>query len=284
MTGVTAGVTARQGSPEHFDYLLRLGDNALILGQRLSEWCGHGPILEEDIALANIALDLIGQARLVLSYAARVEGKDRDEDALAFLRDAREFRNCTLVELPDVLPTSPTAATAATSEDLDFAVAVVRIFLFSSFQSLQWQMLGSSVDDALSAIALKSLKESRYHEDHAAEWLVRLGDGTEESRARVERALAALWPYTTELFVADAIDRAMAAAGIGVDPSTLRSTWTDGVAAVLERATLSIPLPSVMLAAPAMRTDGKSGSHSEHLERLLVEMQVLQRAYPGGSW
>ena len=271
----------QQGSPEHFEYLLRLGDNALIFGQRLSEWCGHGPILEEDIALANIALDLIGQARLVLSYAARVENSGRDEDALAFLRDARDFRNCTLVELPNALPVSPAvpgslpdSPVVANTSDLDFAVAIVRIFLFSSFQSLQWQMLGSSVDDELSAIAMKSLKESRYHEDHAAEWLVRLGDGTEDSRQRVERALAALWPYTSGLFVADDADRAMAAAGIGVDPSALQSTWMDGVAATLERATLSIP----------MRTNGRSGAHSEHLEPLLAEMQFLQRAYPGGSW
>ena len=262
-------------STQHVEYLLRLGDNALILGQRLCEWCGHGPILEEDIALANIALDLIGQARLVLSYAGRIEGKGRDEDALAFLRDAREFRNCTLVELPNGY--SP-GARAATSDDLDFAVAVVRIFLFSSFQSLQWQTLGSSVDDELSAIAMKSLKESRYHEDHAAEWLVRLGDGTEESRERVGRALAALWPFTSEFFVADDTDRAMAAAGIGVDPSTLQSTWADGVAAILDRATLAMPPMS------AIDTDGKSGNHSKHLDSLLAEMQVLQREYPGGSW
>ena len=275
------------GPSGHFEYLLRLGDNALILGQRLSEWCGHGPILEEDIALANIALDLIGQARLVLSYAARVEGRGRDEDALAFLRDASEFRNCTLAELPNRLPIAPPAAT---NDDLDFAVAVVRIFLFSSFQSLQWQMLGSSVDDELSAIAMKSLKESRYHEDHAAEWLVRLGDGTAESRARVQRALAVLWPYTAELFVADDTDRAIAASGVGVDPSTLQSTWMEGVAAILERATLSIPPATVLpfaAASPVVataQTDGKSGHHSGHLEHLLAEMQVLQRSYPGGSW
>ena len=262
-------------STQHVEYLLRLGDNALILGQRLSEWCGHGPILEEDIALANIALDLIGQARLVLSYAGRIEGKGRDEDALAFLRDAHEFRNCTLVELPNGYSLD---GSAATSNDPDFAVAVVRIFLFSSFQSLQWQMLGSSVDDELSAIAMKSLKESRYHEDHAAEWLVRLGDGTDESRERVERALAALWPFTSEFFVADDTDRAMAAAGIGVDPSTLQSTWADGVAAILDRATLAMPPMS------AIDTDGKSGNHSKHLDSLLAEMQVLQREYPGGSW
>ena len=275
------------GPSGHFEYLLRLGDNALILGQRLSEWCGHGPILEEDIALANIALDLIGQARLVLSYAARVEGRGRDEDALAFLRDASEFRNCTLAELPNRLPIAPPAAT---NDDLDFAVAVVRIFLFSSFQSLQWQMLGSSVDDELSAIAMKSLKESRYHEDHAAEWLVRLGDGTAESRARVQRALAVLWPYTAELFVADDTDRAIAASGVGVDPSTLQSTWMEGVAAILERATLSIPPATVLpfaAASPVVTTAqaaGKSGHHSGHLEHLLAEMQVLQRSYPGGSW
>ncbi len=261
--------------PALTEHLLRLADDRLVLGHRMSEWCGHGPILEEDIALANIALDLIGQARLVLSYAGRVEGRGRDEDALAFLRDAGEFRNCTMVELPNGYSLD---AAAGKANDLDFAIAIVRVFLFASFQSLQWQMLATSRDGGLSAIAMKSLKESRYHEDHAAEWLIRLGDGTDESHARAERALAALWPYTTELFLPDDVDRGMADAGIGVDPSTVHATWLEGVSATLDRATLPMPAPS------AMRTGGKFGLHSEHLGFLLAEMQFLQRAYPNGSW
>jgi ring-1,2-phenylacetyl-CoA epoxidase subunit PaaC len=259
-------------SAHHVEYLLRLADNPLILGQRLSEWCGHGPILEEDIALTNVALDLIGQARLLLSYAGRVEGKGRDEDALAFLRDARELRNLTMLELPNGYSVD------GWTDDLDFALTIARIFLFSSFQSLQWQVLASSRDGELSAIAMKSLKESRYHEDHAAEWLARLGDGTSESHARIQRALDALWPYTAEFFSADDVDRTMAAEGIGVDPSTLESTWRDGVMAALQRATLDEPKAS------GMRTGGKHGIHSEHLGYLLAEMQFMQRAYPGGSW
>jgi ring-1,2-phenylacetyl-CoA epoxidase subunit PaaC len=269
------------GSAQHIEYLLRLGDNSLVLGQRLSEWCGRGPILEEDIALANIALDLIGQARLVLSYAGRLEDRGRDEDALAFLRDARDFRNCTMAELPNGYALD---AAVGNANDLDFALAIVRIFLVASFQSLQWQMLATSRDSELSAIAMTSLKEARYHEDHAAEWLIRLGDGTEESHARVERALSALWPYTSELFLADDIDRVIADASIGVDPSTIHSTWLEGVSATLDRATLPVPTSSLMLTSSAMRTGGKFGAHSEHLGPLLAEMQFLQRAYPNGSW
>lgn len=256
----------------HVEYLLRLADNALILGQRLAEWCGHGPALEEDIALANVALDLIGQARLLLAHAGRVEGKGRDEDALAFLREGREFRNFTMLELPNGFSLD------GRTEERDFAVAIVRNVLFSTFQSMQWQMLSSSSDDELSAIAMKSLKEARYHEEHAAAWLVRLGDGTDESHRRVDAALKALWPYVAEFFVADDVDRAMAAVGVGVDPSALDAPWRESVSAILEQATLGVPVAS------SMRTTGKFGVHSEHLGFLLAEMQSLQRAYPGGSW
>ena len=275
-SAVSAAAASAIDSAAHFEYVLRLADSPLILGQRLAEWCGHGPILEEDIALTNVALDLIGQARLLLSYAGRVEGRGRDEDALAFLRDARDFRNLTMLELPNGYALDgPSTAKAG---ELDFAVAVARNFLFSTYQALQWQTLASSRDDELSAIAMKSLKESRYHEDHAAEWLVRLGDGTAESRMRVERALHALWPYTNEFFAADDIDRAMAVAGIGVDPSALEPAWRESVVATLERATLDTPPDT------AMRTAGRQGIHSEHLGYLLAEMQFLQRAYPGGKW
>ena len=181
----------------------------------------------------------------------------------------------TLLELPNGYALHPVDGA---SGDLDFAVAVVRNFLFSSFQALQWQRLSSSADDELSAIAMKSLKETRYHEDHAAQWLVRLGDGSDDSHRRVDRALHALWPYTGEMFAADDVDRAMAEAGIGVDPSTLEAMWREGVVAVLQRATFEEPKSS------AMRTAGKLGTHSEHLGFLLAEMQFLQRAYPGGAW
>ena len=256
----------------HFEYLLRLADNSLILGQRLAEWCGHGPALEEDIALTNVALDLIGQARLLLAHAGRIEGNGRDEDALAFLRGAPEFRNLTMLELPNGFPLD------GGKEERDFAVAIVRNVLFSTFQSMQWQMLASSSDDELSAIAMKSLKEARYHEEHAAEWLVRLGDGTDESHRRVDAALKALWPYAAEFFVADDVDRAMAATGFGIDPSALEASWRESVSAILERAMLDVPGPS------SVPTTGKFGVHSEHLDVLLAEMQSLQRAYPGGAW
>ena len=260
------------GSTQHIEYLLRLADSPLVLGQRLAEWCGHGPALEEDLALTNVALDLIGQARLVLSHAGRLEGRGRDEDAFAFRRDAGEFRNCTMLELPNA------GANAGGAADADYAVTIVRNFLFSSFQALQWEALAASADAELAAIAVKSLKETRYHVHHAAEWTIRLGDGTDLSHARVERALAGLWPYAAEFFAADALDRALAATGIGVDPASLEAPWRAGVAEVLQEATLELP------AASKFRSTGKFGVHSEHLGYVLAEMQFLQRAYPGGQW
>ena len=260
------------GSTPHIEYLLRLADNPLVLGQRLAEWCGHGPALEEDLALTNVALDLIGQARLLLSHAGRLEGNGRDEDAFAFRRDAGEFRNFTMLELPNAGPNAGGAAAG------DYGVTIARNFLFSSFQVLQWEALGASADAELAAIAVKSFKEARYHLHHAAEWTVRLGDGTDESHVRVERALAGLWPYAAEFFAADAVDRAMADAGIGIDPSTLEAPWLAGVLAVLREATLAEP------SASKVRSTGKFGIHSEHLSYVLAEMQFLQRAYPGGQW
>jgi len=249
-------------TPEHLEYLLRLGDNALILGQRLSEWCGHAPVLEEDLALANMALDLIGQARLLLSHAGRLEGRGRDEDALAFLRTEQHFRNLTLCELPNV----------------DFARTVVRNFLFSAFQVALWERLAASADPELAAIAGKSLKEARYHVRHAGDWVIRLGDGSAESHARAQAALDYLWPYTAELFAATPADAAVAAAAIGPAWSELEAPWAAAVVPVLNEATLAVP------ARTAFRSYGKFGRHSEHLGHLLGEMQYLQRTYPGARW
>ncbi|HUF21755.1 MAG TPA: 1,2-phenylacetyl-CoA epoxidase subunit PaaC [Burkholderiales bacterium] len=247
---------------EHFEYVLRIGDNALIHGQRLSEWCGHAPALEEDLALANIALDLTGQARLLLTHAGRLENKGRDEDQLAFLRDEGEYRNVTLVELPNG----------------DFAQTILRLFLFAAFQNELWQAMQASKDDSLAAIAEKSLKESRYHLRHSTDWLVRLGDGTEESHARAQAALDALWPYTAEFFSADPTDEAVAAAGVTVAWSVLEPRWQAAVLPVLREATLPIPERS------AFRSSGRFGRHSEHMGYLLAEMQYMQRAYPGAQW
>ncbi len=245
-----------------FEYLLRLGDTSLILGQRLSEWCGHGPALEEDIALANIALDLIGQARQWLSYAGEVEGKGRDEDALAFLRDGHEYRNLLLVEQPND----------------DFACTIARQFLFDAGHVELMARLTESRDERVAAISAKALKEVSYHVRHSSEWLIRLGDGTEISHGKVQAALDDLWLYTGEMFVGDEIDEAMVAAGIGVDPAALRPGWDRRVDEVLEEATLRRPEDVWM------DTGGKRGRHTEHLGHLLAEMQFLQRAYPGAKW
>jgi len=246
----------------HFLYVLRLADNALILGQRLSEWCGHAPVLEEDLALANMALDLIGQARLLYARAGHLEAAAGDEDQLAFLRPESEYRNVTLVELPNG----------------DFGRTVVRNFLFSAFQLELWQALMTSQDLELAAIAEKSLKESRYHLRHNADWVVRLGDGTEESHARTQMALDYLWPYIAELFSADPIDSELEAAGIAVAWSSLEPAWEEAVTATLRQATLAVP------ARTAFRSQGKLGRHSEHMGFLLTELQYLQRAYPGAQW
>ena len=245
-----------------FQYLLRLGDDRLILGHRLSEWCGHAPILEEDIALANIALDLIGQASLLLGLAAKIEGQRRDADAIAYLRDAVDFRNALLVELPKG----------------DFAVTIVRQLFFSVFALLQAEALQRSKNQELAGIAAKAVKEFRYHVRHSADWVLKLGSGTAESRSRTQRAVDDLWRYTGELFLTDDVDRTTAASGVGVEPSTLESAWSETVRGVLARAGLTIPETSYM------QRGGRTGRHTEHLGHLLSEMQILARSHPGASW
>ncbi len=243
-------------------YVLRLADTCLILGQRLAEWCGHGPVLEEDIALANMALDLIGQARALLTRAGAMEGLGRDEDQLAFLREERDYLNPTLVELPRG----------------DFAFTMVRNTLVATLLKLLWARLAESSDAELAAIAGKAIKEARYHQQHAADWVVRLGDGTAESRRRTETALNTLWRYTPEWFAADAVDEAAHASGLGPRWSDVQSEWRDEMAQILAAASLAIPQDS------AFRSTGKQGVHSEHMGFILAEMQHLQRSFPGGVW
>jgi ring-1,2-phenylacetyl-CoA epoxidase subunit PaaC len=247
-------------------YLLRIGDTCLIHAQRLAEWCGHAPIVEEDIALTNMALDLVGQARAVLTRAGELEaehgGERHGEDELAFLRDERDFRNCTLVELPRG----------------DFALTMLRNLAVAAFLRLLWQRLESSSDGELAAIAGKAVKEARYHQEHAADWIVRLGDGTAESAARLKAALDLLWPYIAEIFESDAVDAEAEAARLGPRWSDLRDDWGAEFAAVLAPAGLALP------AERPFRSTGKSGRHSEHLGYVLAEMQHLQRTYPGGVW
>lgn len=243
-------------------YLLGIGDTCLILGQRIAEWCGHAPILEEDIALANMALDLIGQARAVLTRAGALGADRLDEDQLAFLRDERGYRNPTLVELPRG----------------DFAFTVVRNAIVATWLKALWLRLAESTDAEMAGIAAKAVKEARYHQQHAADWVVRLGDGSSESRRRCERALAALWPYTAELFEPNPIDEAAQASGLGPAWSSLEGTWRDEMTAILAEARLEVPAPS------AFRSAGRRGVHSEHMGFLLAEMQHLQRAFPGATW
>jgi ring-1,2-phenylacetyl-CoA epoxidase subunit PaaC len=248
--------------PAHIDYVLSIGDTSLILGQRLSEWCGHGPVIEEDIALTNIALDLIGQARLLLTHAGTLEGRGRDEDALAFLRSEPEFRNLTIAELPNG----------------DFGRTILRNFLVAAWQRELWQALASSSDAALAAIAAKSAKETRYHLQHAADWVVRLGDGTDESHQRMNAALQLLWPYTAEFFSPATSARVASELAVGPVWELLESAWLAAVAPVLGVATLALPARTPFLSL------GKTGVHSEHLGHLLTEMQYLQSTYPGGTW
>lgn len=242
------------------EQILHLADNALVLGQRNAEWCGHGPILEEDIAMANISLDLIGQARLLYQHAASLLGDGMTEDRLAYFRDAREFRNFTLLELPHHGPLAGTAAA-----DRDYATTIARNFLYSAYMLLMWDELQQSSDAQLSAIAAKSLKETRYHLRHSRDWLVRLGDGTEESHRRMQAALDHLMPYTQE-FWTDA------------NTNTLREAWDREVDEALTEATLRRPT------AEGYLPRGKQGIHSEHLSYLLAEMQSLARQHPGATW
>ncbi len=243
-------------------YVLRLADTSLVLGQRLGEWIGHAPALEEDLGLANLALDLIGQARLLLGYAGELEGEGRDEDALAYLRDAPEFLNLALVEQPNG----------------DFADTIVRQWLIDAWQLEIYAALQGSADGRLAAIAAKALKETRYHYRFSSGWLQRLGDGTEESHARTQRALEALWRFTEELFAPDEVDARMTAAGIAPPLAEAAGRWRQRIAADLGAATLQLPAPQ------PHPWHGKRGVHTEHLGHLLAEMQHLQRTYPGVRW
>ena len=248
------------------EYLLRIGDDALIASQRLAEWCAHAPELEEDIALANIALDQLGVARAALTHAGAVEGRGRDEDALAYLRDAREFRNCLLVELPN-----------GADGTHDFAVTIAKLLVLSAYQKSLYDALATSTDATVAGIAAKARLESAYHLDHSAQWTIRLGDGTEESHRRMRDALDAVWPYTHELFDDDEVSGRLAAAGVGVAPR-VRPMWTKLVEEVLAEAMLTVP------AQDWGPTGGRAGRHTEHLAALLGEAQSVHRAHPGARW
>jgi ring-1,2-phenylacetyl-CoA epoxidase subunit PaaC len=245
-----------------FEFLVRLGDDRLVLGHRLSEWCGHGPILEEDIALANISLDLIGQASNLLKLAGETEGKGRDEDALAYFRDEVDYRNCLLVELPKG----------------DFAFTIVRQFLFDAHSVLLLDALTRCGHETLAGIAAKAVKEDKYHLRHSGEWVVKLGDGTEESHARAQRALDDLWRYTGELFDVDAVDEAVARQGITIDHEGIRSRWLSVVTVVFRRATRAVPPDE------GMQRGGRRGRHTEYLGHMLSVMQIVARSHPGAQW
>ena len=243
-------------------YALRRADDALILGHRLSEWCGHAPLLEEEMALSNMALDLLGQARELYSYAAKVEGKGNDEDKLAYLRDVRQYRNLLLVEQPNG----------------DFARTMVRQLFYSVFVDLYWRAMIQSRDATLAAIAAKSEKESAYHVRHCAEWIVRLGDGTDESHARTQEAIEHLWAYTGEMFEIGDDERGLIDAGIAVDVAALKAEWLKIIGDVAAEATLTLP------SNDWMQRGGRAGRHSEHLGHILSELQSLQRSFPGATW
>jgi ring-1,2-phenylacetyl-CoA epoxidase subunit PaaC len=243
-------------------YVLRIADSSLIHGQRLSQWCGHAPVLEEDIALTNVALDHIGQARALLTLSGQMEGRGRDEDALAYSRIEREYFNVTMLELPNG----------------DFARTLLRGFLWSAFLGVLWPALEASSNAQLCAIAGKCAKETRYHQRHCADWVRRLGDGTDESHRRSAAGLADLWPYSAEWFADDAVDAQAIACGLGPAWSTLEPAWTEAVRPVLADAHLTPPVQS------GFRSTGKAGRHSEHMGFLLAEMQALAREFPAGVW
>lgn len=245
-----------------FEYLLRLGDNALILSQRLTEWIGHAPALEEEMGSANIALDLIGQARGWLAYASMVENAGRDEDALAFQRDVLDFRNALLVEQPNG----------------HYGDSIARQYLFDAFHYPLLTALSACTDPSIAAIGAKACKEVAYHRRRSAEWVIRLGDGTVESHAKLQESIEALWPYTGELFAMDEIDHRLRSAGVAADLSAVRREWDEHVARTLELATLTRPDEGWMQAG------GKQGRHSEQLGYILAEMQFLPRAYPDARW
>lgn len=244
------------------DYILHLADDALILGQRNSEWCGHGPILEQDIAITNISLDLIGQARSLYQYAAQLKADGSTEDSLAYLRTEREFNNCLLVEQPNGDPIT-----------IGWAQTILRQFLFSAYQYYLYQYLQSNSDATIAAIAEKSIKEVSYHLRWSSEWVIRLGDGTEESHNRIIKALEELWRYTGELFIPAPYEQEL-----GIDVTSLKNDWYDKVRTVFEQATMSVPENVYM------QTGGKTGTHTEHLGYILADLQYMQRAFPGCEW
>ncbi len=245
-----------------FEYLLRLGDSSLIIGHRLSEWCGHGPILEEDIALINIALDFVGNATSLLTYASQVEGKGRNEDDLAFMRGEREFRNLLITEQPNG----------------DYANTIARQFLFDTYMYFLYEELKNSKDETIAAIAVKTHKEITYHLRHTSEWMLRLGDGTSESHERLQNALNDLWMFTSEMFEMDEVDAILIKEGIVPDLNKIKNFWEKRVHEVLAEATLEIPTTTFK------QKGSKEGKHSEHLGFLLAEMQYVHRAYPGAKW
>lgn len=245
------------------NYTLHLADNALIIGHRCSEWCGHGPILEQDIALSNMALDYIGQARNFYQYAATLKGGDATEDSLAYLRDEREFKNLLLAEMPNG----------------DWAQTILRQFFFSTYQYYFYSLLQQNSDAQLAAIAEKSLKEVTYHLKWSSEWVIRLGDGTEESKQRLLDALDELWMFTGELFEMTDYETSLLKDTISVNPADIKSQWEEKVAAVFEEATIEAPVAKTW-----HQKGGKQGIHTEHLGYLLAEMQHLQRVYPGAEW
>jgi ring-1,2-phenylacetyl-CoA epoxidase subunit PaaC len=267
MTDSPVVARAPQGTPAisadpHFAYVLRHADDNLVLAHRLGEWVSNAPELEEDIALANTAIDHLGVARVLLTHAGALEGEGRDEDALAMTRTEREYTNVLLVEQPNG----------------DFAMSMARAFFFDVYQLELWERLKTSADSTLAAIAAKAHKEVRYHYRHSSGWVIRLGDGTDESHQRMQAAVDALWRFTGELFVADDVDRAVIDHGIGVDPSDLRAPWLEAVVGVLNTAALEVP------EEPIVRTGGRTGFHTEHLGHMLSEMQWMQRTYPGLEW
>lgn len=248
-------------------YVLRLADTCLVHSQRLSEWSGHAPVLEEDLALSNIALDLLGQARALLTHVGQLEGAGRDEDQLAFLREERDYRNVVLVELPNAA-----ASPSDGGGGRDFALTTLRNAAMAIWLELLYERLQASGDAELAGIAAKSLKEVRYHRQHSGDWVVRLGDGTPESQARMQAALNLLWPYFNELFAAEGVD------GVGPAWNELEPEWRARWNALMQEATLVLPRES------AMQPQGHLGIHSEHMGHMLATMQFLQRAYPGGVW
>ena len=247
----------------HIKYLLRIADSNLILGQRLAEWCGHGPVVEEDIALTNISLDLIGQAKILYNHISQVEGAGKSEDDYAFLRDELDFYNFLLSE----------------QENGDFGVTIARQYFFSQFFELYYTQLLNSKDEELAGFAAKSLKECQYHVKHTREWMLRLGDGTEESHERIQAAVNQLWEFTGEMFAMDEVDQEMIDAGIGVDLAPIHEEWMSLVRATFDEATIAMPAEDTY-----MHLGGKQGRHTERLGYLLAEMQFLQRAYPGAEW